>query len=622
MTVNVKWNGPFFSTFSLGEVCRNYVLALDELGVAVRIRSIREIRPGGFDIGEDIRRRLIALKRKTIPSPFVNVTFEFPIFAVNDRLADKNVAFFPIDWDRCPGQWAEAANWCDEYWVPSHFNYVCAAKSGFDPHKLFIIPHGVDTNRFKPGNPTLDLPNEGYFTFLTISNYISRKAWDVLIKAYTREFSDDDKVCLVCKTADPHGLMQAAAPYIQQRGAPKVYLLHRELDLDQIPCLYSSADCFVLPSRAEGFGMCFLEAMAAGIPAIGTRYSGNMHYMDDKNSLLVDVLELRPDQSDGSTGLTLNTAEPDIGDLQKKLRWVFENRNLAKQLGLQGRATAERFTWSKQAELIRDRCLDLLGGPKVPMWRSVLSGETKVRLFGKEPLLDVFILTNGNDYLLARALHRWSEVDISHRITIIETCPCASDPEFLREAMKRGLIDANYQTDGFSIENILSENTNKSAAPFIHISAFDRAPMDRSGISNALELLLSDPSLAAIGGYVVSPSRTIILGPFKNNEACLDPAFLGKGITSRIVADRLKRAESNYIHFQAAILRRSAFDQVVSGLPDVPDIQMSFALSKELKALGMGLVTIPSFLIESEEFPGSPFTANSDGGKTFEHFLE
>jgi len=38
--------------------------------------------------------------------------------------------------------------------------------------------------------------------------------------------------------------------------------------------LYNLADVYVMPSRGEGFGFVLLEAMACGVPAIGSRHDG------------------------------------------------------------------------------------------------------------------------------------------------------------------------------------------------------------------------------------------------------------------------------------------------------------------------------------------------------------
>ena len=38
--------------------------------------------------------------------------------------------------------------------------------------------------------------------------------------------------------------------------------------------LYNLADVYVMPSRGEGFGLVFLEAMASGVPVIGSRLDG------------------------------------------------------------------------------------------------------------------------------------------------------------------------------------------------------------------------------------------------------------------------------------------------------------------------------------------------------------
>ena len=52
--------------------------------------------------------------------------------------------------------------------------------------------------------------------------------------------------------------------------------------------LVAAADCMVSLHRSEGLGLHLAEAMWLGTPTIATRYSGNLDFMDDDNSLLVD----------------------------------------------------------------------------------------------------------------------------------------------------------------------------------------------------------------------------------------------------------------------------------------------------------------------------------------------
>jgi glycosyltransferase involved in cell wall biosynthesis len=53
--------------------------------------------------------------------------------------------------------------------------------------------------------------------------------------------------------------------------------------------LYSLADIYVMPSRGEGFGFVLLEAMAAGIPVIGSNQDGGREaLLEGELGLLVD----------------------------------------------------------------------------------------------------------------------------------------------------------------------------------------------------------------------------------------------------------------------------------------------------------------------------------------------
>lgn len=59
---------------------------------------------------------------------------------------------------------------------------------------------------------------------------------------------------------------------------------------DQVPNLLVASDLFVRPSRAEGFGNSFIEAMAVGVPVIGTSVGGITDFLfDNKTGFIVPV---------------------------------------------------------------------------------------------------------------------------------------------------------------------------------------------------------------------------------------------------------------------------------------------------------------------------------------------
>lgn len=145
--------------------------------------------------------------------------------------------------------------------------------------KLVIIPEPVDVDRFDPtavkqdrslGEFPMrsitgqDVDLEGRFKFLSVFKWEERKGWDLLLAAYIQQFSAADNTALVLLTNPFHtasdvSLRQSVKDFVdnelEKRGLPDppaIFVLDSHIPDTQLPVLYRSVDCFVLPSRGEG----------------------------------------------------------------------------------------------------------------------------------------------------------------------------------------------------------------------------------------------------------------------------------------------------------------------------------------------------------------------------------
>jgi glycosyltransferase involved in cell wall biosynthesis len=98
---------------------------------------------------------------------------------------------------------------------------------------------------------------------------------------------------------------------------------------DELPLWYSAADCFVMPSLAEGFGLPLLEAMACGTPSIAS----------DRSSL--------PEVAGEGAYL----CETDADSIASALTTVLHDGELRQRLHEAGPVRAAQFTWRRTAEL-------------------------------------------------------------------------------------------------------------------------------------------------------------------------------------------------------------------------------------------------------------------------------
>jgi phosphatidylinositol alpha-1,6-mannosyltransferase len=168
-----------------------------------------------------------------------------------------------------------------------------------------VVPPGVDVDRFRPVDGTTRRATRCEFGFdpdqplvLAVSRLVPRKGFDVLIDAVAGLAGV--QLAIAGAGRDRARLERRA----RGRGVgERVRFLGRVPDDGSFPRLYACADVFAMPCRdrwggleAEGFGIVFLEAAAAGVPVVAGR-SGGSHeaVVDGETGLVVDgrVLDVR-----------------------------------------------------------------------------------------------------------------------------------------------------------------------------------------------------------------------------------------------------------------------------------------------------------------------------------------
>ena len=207
-----------------------------------------------------------------------------------------------------------------------------------------MVPEGVDPEIFNPSRtPQPALKKFDVFKFLCIARYDKRKNLDVLIKAFLEEFKHEDDVALV---------MSNLAVNKQIFRDKKIIYVNPMNSHHTLGRLYASCDSFVFPTRAEGWGLPVCEAMACGLPTIVTGYSAITDYANNSNAYIINhTMEDMPNDRG-------QWANPDEKHLRHLMRYVYENREEAKEKGKQASEDIlGNFTWDHATQ----KALQLLG---------------------------------------------------------------------------------------------------------------------------------------------------------------------------------------------------------------------------------------------------------------------
>lgn len=155
--------------------------------------------------------------------------------------------------------------------------------------EISLVPNGVDFAYFsnKKQETITKIQNEFHkkendFWLITASRLVNKNAIDDVINALT--FLPQNVKFLILGTGPDSQKLETLVDELEV--ADRVYFVGH-IEHEVMPAYLHASDCFIRPSRSEGFGNSFIEAMACDIPVIGTSEGGIVDFLFNQRTGLV-----------------------------------------------------------------------------------------------------------------------------------------------------------------------------------------------------------------------------------------------------------------------------------------------------------------------------------------------
>ncbi len=277
-------------------------------------------------------------------------------------LANKYVVSCAVwEADDLPDSYKRSLGYVQEVWVPSQY-----CKAAFDRYhpRVHVVPYVlVPLADFSDGERSAVRRMIGYeehrIYFVTIAKVRDkRKNVQLLIDAFEslRERMPDARLIIKAGERDEKARI----------SDPRITVISADLADSMVAALYECADVYVSAHHSEGWGFTLADALQCGKPVIATGYSGNLEFMNEGNSFLLEFEEDQIRQEDlfGPFTSRMRWAYPSRRDLEDKLLKLYrlkEDGAVQEAVGekLRGAADLRRFGAAEIGAILRLRLAEI-----------------------------------------------------------------------------------------------------------------------------------------------------------------------------------------------------------------------------------------------------------------------
>ncbi len=265
-----------------------------------------------------------------------------------------------------PTAFAKYYHCVDKVLPSSNFSKKIFTDNGMPADHQIVVPHGIYLDRFANLGKYPLKTQKKYKILCNIAQPHLRKNIPGLLRAFGKAFTKKDDVCLVLKVARKSPQPGFDVPFNEIFGRwEKEFPQHAEVEIIDkfivdIETLYNACDVVFTMTHAECFWMPGLEGFAANKVVVAPRYGGQLDYMNDDNSILIDGREIRADNrmQYWEPSPYARVFDPDVNQAAEKLRHLITNYDdYLKKFSPGMQETAHKYTWENAAKQIVGLCV-------------------------------------------------------------------------------------------------------------------------------------------------------------------------------------------------------------------------------------------------------------------------